>query len=111
MSTTADPKTTAKKAASSNGAADYDRSMIIGDKKYRVLGTRPVRHDGADKVTGRALYGSDIRLAGMAYAAVIRSPHAHARILSIDTSAAEAANGVLAVITKKHLATSLPILQ
>lgn len=101
MSTTADPKTTATKAAGSNGAAgdDYDRSMILGDKKYRVIGTRPVRHDGVDKVTGRALYGSDIRLAGMAYAAVIRSPHAHARILSIDTSAAETATGVLAVIT------------
>ena len=102
MSTTTDPKTaTTTSSSENNGAAevDYDRSMIIGDKKYRVLGTRPIRHDGVDKVTGRALYGSDIRLAGMAYAAVIRSPHAHARILSVETRAAEKATGVLAVIT------------
>ena len=52
---------------------------------YEVIGTRPLRHDGTDKVTGRALYGADIRLPGMLYGAVLRSPHAHARILSIDT--------------------------
>ncbi len=66
---------------------------------YQVLGTRPVRHDGVDKVTGRALYGADLRLARMVHGAVLRSPHAHARILSIDTSRAEAMPGVFAVIT------------
>lgn len=66
---------------------------------YQVLGTRPIRHDGADKVTGRALYGADLQLARMVHGAVLRSPHAHAHILSIDTSLAEKLPGVHAVIT------------
>ncbi|HZT31074.1 MAG TPA: xanthine dehydrogenase family protein molybdopterin-binding subunit [Bryobacteraceae bacterium] len=64
-----------------------------------VVGTRPIRHDGADKVTGRALYGADVQMAGLLHGAVLRSPHAHARILRIDTSKAEALEGVLAVVT------------
>lgn len=67
--------------------------------KYKVLGTRPIRHDGVDKVTGRAVYGADVQLPGMLAGQVLRSPHAHARIVTIDTSAAEALAGVLAVIT------------
>ena len=63
---------------------------------YKVIGTRPIRHDGADKVTGRAVYGTDMHLPGMLYGKVLRSPHAHARIVSIDTSAAEALPGVKA---------------
>ena len=55
--------------------------------KYKVIGTRPVRHDGADKVTGRAIYGADVQLPGWCTASIVRSPHAHARIKSIDTSA------------------------
>lgn len=66
---------------------------------YKVIGTRPIRHDGLDKVTGRAVYGADIKLPGMLWAVVARSPHAHARIKSIDTSAAEAMDGVYAVMT------------
>ncbi|MDE3075667.1 MAG: xanthine dehydrogenase family protein molybdopterin-binding subunit [Chloroflexota bacterium] len=66
---------------------------------YSVIGTRPIRPDGADKVTGRALYGADIRLPGMLRGKVLRSPHHHARIKSIDTSRAEALPGVKAVIT------------
>ena len=66
---------------------------------YNVLGTRPIRHDGADKVTGRALYGADLQLARMVHGAVLRSPHAHARILRLDTSKAEALPGVFAVVT------------
>ena len=66
---------------------------------YKWVGTRPVRHDGLDKVTGRARYGADLNLPGMLIGAVLRSPHAHARILSIDTSAAEAMEGVKAVVT------------
>ena len=57
---------------------------------YEVIGTRPVRPDGADKVTGRAVYGADVRLPGMLHGKVLRSPHAHARIKSIDTSKAAA---------------------
>ncbi|MDA0231858.1 MAG: xanthine dehydrogenase family protein molybdopterin-binding subunit [Chloroflexi bacterium] len=70
---------------------------------YKVIGTRPIRHDGLDKVTGRAIYGADIKLPGMLWAVVVRSPHAHARIKSIDTSAAEAMDGVYAVMTGADL--------
>ncbi len=72
-------------------------------KKYRVIGTRPVRHDGVDKVTGRAKYGADLQLSGMLHGAVLRSPHAHARILSIDASPARALPGVRAVMTRDDL--------
>ena len=78
---------------------DYERNMVLATKTYDVVGTRPIRHDGADKVTGRALYGADFDTAGMLHGHVLRSPHAHARIKSIDTSAAEAMPGVLAVVT------------
>ena len=70
---------------------------------FKVLGTRPIRHDGVDKVTGRAKYGADINMAGLLYGKVLRSPHAHARIRSIDTRKAETLPGVLAVITAKDL--------
>ncbi len=66
---------------------------------YKVLGTRPIRHDGADKVTGRAIYGPDFDTAGLLHGKILRSPHAHARIISIDTSEAEALDGVMAVVT------------
>ena len=66
---------------------------------YKVVGTNPIRHDGLDKVTGRAIYGGDVRVPGLIWGDVIRSPHAHARIKSIDTSAAEAMDGVYAVLT------------
>ena len=69
------------------------------ENKYKVVGTRPIRHDGEDKVTGRALYGADFTTAGLLHGKVLRSPYAHARIKSIDTSQAEAHPGVKAVIT------------
>jgi len=69
--------------------------------QFKVVGSSPLRHDGVDKVTGRATYGADIRLPGMLYGAVLRSPHAHAKILSIDISGAEKLHGVHAVITAK----------
>ena len=72
---------------------------------YKVIGTRPIRPDGVEKVTGKALYGADIHLPDLVHGAVLRSPHAHARIVSIDTSAAEAMPGVLAVVTH----TDLPV--
>jgi CO/xanthine dehydrogenase Mo-binding subunit len=68
-----------------------------------VVGTRPPRYDGADKVTGRALYGPDVSLPGLLHGKVLRSPHAHARILSIDTSRAEAFPGVYGVVTAQDL--------
>ena len=70
---------------------------------FRVIGSNPIRQDGVEKVTGRARYGADIHLPGMLFGAVLRSPHAHARILSIDTRAAEALPGVRAVITGRDL--------
>lgn len=73
------------------------------EKSYKVIGTRPIRHDGVDKVTGRALYGNDIHLPGTLYGKFVRSPHAHARIISIDTSAAEKLPGVTAVVTAKDM--------
>ena len=70
-----------------------------GKAGLRVVGTRPLRPDGVDKVTGRATFGADMRLPGMIHGRVKRSPHAHARILGIDTSKAAALAGVLAVVT------------
>src|SRR6195952_5130921 len=72
-------------------------------RRFKWVGTRPIRPDGVPKVTGRALYGADLKLPGMLYGKVLRSPHAHARIKSIDTSAAEALAGVKAVMTAADL--------
>ena len=72
-------------------------------RKFKVLGTRPVRSDGLDKVTGRALFGADFNTAGLLHGKILRSPHAHANILSIDTSKAEALTGVMVVVTAKDL--------
>ncbi|MDA1173081.1 MAG: xanthine dehydrogenase family protein molybdopterin-binding subunit [Chloroflexi bacterium] len=72
-------------------------------QEFKVVGTRPIRHDGIDKVLGRAVYGSDVRLAGMIYGAVLRSPYAHAKITKIDTSKAEAMPGVFAVMSGKDM--------
>jgi CO/xanthine dehydrogenase Mo-binding subunit len=68
-------------------------------KQLKIVGTRPLRPDGVDKVTGRAQFGADIHLPNMLVGRVLRSPHAHARIRSIDTSKAQALKGVKAVIT------------
>ncbi len=73
--------------------------------EFEKVGTRPVRPDGADKVTGRALYGADMAKAGMLTGKVLRSPHAHARIVKINTSKAEALEGVKAVVTRDDFPT------
>ncbi len=73
--------------------------MKNGNSGYRVVGTRPIRPDGVDKVTGRAKFGADLNLPGMLHGRVVRSPHAHARIKSIDTTKARALRGVKAVVT------------
>ncbi|MBE0620871.1 MAG: xanthine dehydrogenase family protein molybdopterin-binding subunit [Burkholderiales bacterium] len=65
----------------------------------KIVGTSPVRPDGTPKVTGLARYGADFALPGMLWGAILRSPHAHARIRAIDTSKARALPGVKAVIT------------
>ena len=79
----------------------YEPNMVLSNQDYDVVGTRPLRPDGADKVTGRALYGADFDAAGLLHGKMLRSPHAHARIKSIDTSKAEALPGVRAVVTHK----------
>src|SRR6516165_977115 len=73
----------------------------MSNPKYKWIGTRPDRPDGADKVTGRARFGADFSLSGQLVGKVLRSPHAHAVIRSIDTSKAEALPGVKAVITAR----------
>ena len=79
---------------------DLDKDKV----EYKVIGTRPIRHDGTDKVTGRALYGADYYPTGLIYGKILRSPHAHANIKSIDTSKAESLPGVFSVVTGKDLA-------
>jgi CO/xanthine dehydrogenase Mo-binding subunit len=66
--------------------------------QFRVVNHSVPREDGVAKVTGRAVFTSDIRLEGMAYAKLLRSPFAHARILSIDTGEALRQPGVIAVL-------------
>src|SRR5271155_2291476 len=70
---------------------------------FKVIGTRPIRHDGVDKVTGRAKYGADYALPGMLHGKVLRSPHAHARIKSINPYKAAQYPGVYAVLTGADL--------
>ncbi|MEE8442473.1 MAG: xanthine dehydrogenase family protein molybdopterin-binding subunit, partial [Dehalococcoidia bacterium] len=82
---------------------DYEHNIVLETEKYDVVGTRPVRHDGHNKVTGRDLYGADFQAAGLLHGRILRSPHPHARIKSIDTSKAEALAGVRAVVTGKDL--------
>ncbi|NND93103.1 MAG: xanthine dehydrogenase family protein molybdopterin-binding subunit [Granulosicoccus sp.] len=72
-------------------------------QEFKSVGTRPLRPDGIDKVTGRARFGADINLPGQLVGRILRSPHAHAAIRSIDTSKAEALPGVKAVITSADL--------
>jgi CO/xanthine dehydrogenase Mo-binding subunit len=79
--------------------------MTMTASSYKVIGSRPLRPDGVDKVTGRAVYGADVKLPGMLYGKVLRSPHAHARIVAIDASAALALRGVRAVVTAQDMPT------
>lgn len=70
---------------------------------FRVIGTTPIRHDAMDKVTGQARYGADFTLPGLLHGKILRSPHAHAKIRSIDASKALALPGVKAVVTSADL--------
>jgi len=78
-------------------------TMSFTRRELRVVGTRPLRPDGVPKVTGLARFGADYSLPGMLWGRILRSPHAHARIRSIDTSKAEALPGVKAVMTSADL--------
>ena len=72
--------------------------MAQAQKEYSIVGKRITRIDAYERVTGQAQYTGDIQLLGMLYARVLRSPHPHARILSIDTSKAEKLPGVKAIV-------------
>ncbi len=74
-------------------------NIVLSNQEFNVVGSRPIRHDGEEKVTGRARYSADINLPGLLHAKVLRSPHAHARIKGIDASRALALPGVKAVVT------------
>ena len=71
--------------------------------QLRVVGTSVRRIDARDKVTGRALYAGDLRVPGMLHGKVLRSPVAHARLLTVDARAAQAIPGVVAVLTRDDL--------
>ena len=79
-------------------------NVVLSNEEFNVVGSRPIRHDGNDKVTGRARYSADITLPRLLHGKILRSPHAHAKINSIDTSKALALDGVLAVVTSADFA-------
>src|SRR5258707_15624795 len=74
---------------------------VITNNKW--IGQRTIRPDGVDKVTGRAAFAADTTMPGMIWGKVLRSPHPHARIKSIDTSKAEALAGVKAVVSARDI--------
>src|SRR4051812_33940515 len=75
----------------------------MNELSNKWIGQRTIRPDGADKVTGRAAFAADTNMPGMIWGKVLRSPHAHARIRSIDISKAEALPGVKAIVTAKDI--------
>ena len=74
-------------------------NVVLSEKEYKTVGKRPIRHDGYDKVTGKAQYGDDVHPPGHLHGKILRSPHAHARIVSIDAGRALALPEVHAVVT------------
>ena len=80
-----------------------DGATTRSPRQFKIVGTRPLRPDGIDKVTGKARFGADMYMPGMLYGFVLRSPHAHARIKRIDAASALALDGVKAVLTSSDL--------
>lgn len=76
---------------------------LLGEKKFNAINQSKPRIDGLDKVTGRANFAADLKFPGMVYGGMLRSPHASAKVLSINTAKAAAIPGVLAVLTAKDL--------
>ena len=85
-----------------------EKSGYNPDKKLKIVGTTPVKHDGVDKVTGRAKFGADLFLPGMLVGKILRSPHPHAILKSIDASKAQALPGVKAVVTRDDFPEHAP---
>ena len=84
--------------------SDFTRQ---GLEPLRTIGNDTPRIDAIERVTGQAKYTRDWKLPGMLYGKVLRSPHPHARLVSIDTSEAESLPGVQAVITYEKCTSSL----
>ena len=80
------------------GAMRFQASRVAWPDKPRVLGTRISRVDGPPKATGRARFTYDMTRPGLLWGRILRSPHAHARVLAIDLSAAQKSPGVRAVL-------------
>lgn len=74
---------------------------MVECKNYKVIGTSTIRKDALEKVTGGAIYGADVYLPKMLFAAVKRSPYAHARIISVDLSEAAKVPGVKTILSGK----------
>ena len=79
-------------------------NVVLSNEEFNVVGSRPIRHDGNDKVTGRARYSADMTLPRLLHDKILRSPHAHARIKAIDPTRALALSGVKAVVTSADFA-------
>jgi len=79
------------------------------DKKFRNIGREQSRYDGVDKVTGAARYATDVELPGMLHAKVLRSPHAHARVIDIDFTKAASLSGVYHVATREDFQDMQPV--
>ena len=79
------------------------------DDKFRTIGKHQPRYDGMDKITGVARYAADVEIPGMLHAKVLRSPHAHARVLNIDTTEANALPGVCHVATRSDFEGMQPV--
>ena len=79
-------------------------NVVLSNEEFNVVGSRPIRHDGNDKVTGRARYSADMTLPRLLHGKILRSPHAHARIKAIAPTRALALSGVKAVVTSADFA-------
>jgi CO/xanthine dehydrogenase Mo-binding subunit len=88
-----------------------DANLDRGTHVFKVVGTRPLRPDGVDKVTGRAKFGADANAPGMLVGKILRSPHAHARIRAIDTAKAAKLAGVKAIVTRDDFRDGDPSLR
>ncbi len=91
-------------------AASEEELRAAVEREFQVIGRRLRRTDGVAKSTGRAVYTDDISLPGMLHGKILRSPHPHARILSIDVSKALALEGVHAVVTGSDMPETYGIL-
>ncbi len=85
-----------------------DSKPGLPDRQFDLVGTRPLRPDGVDKVTGRARFGADVTAPGMLFGQILRSPHAHAHIRRIDASKALALDGVKAIVTNQDFPDLTP---